>query len=270
MLTPEGSTVTCVSRLTYLGASSPVAIAHRGGAATGSNHGIENSLEAFGDAVDRGFRFIETDVRCSADGTVWVIHDETLERLTGSVAATATMSDDQLSRERMDGRAGFVRLDAVLTSLPDVGLNIDVKAEDSVAHTCALIEATGAVDRVCLASFSHRRLRRIRRLLPHIATSASSVEVALVKLVPAGVLAALGLPRADCLQVPVASGGLTITTPRFVARAHRLGLPVHVWTVDDADEMHRLLDLGVDGIITDRTDVLKDVMRARGSWKEPT
>ncbi len=262
--------MTSVSRLTYLDAPAPVAFAHRGGAATGSNHGIENSLEAFQDAVGRGFRYIETDVRCSADSTVWVIHDETLTRLTGSESATAEMSDEQLSLEHMDGRAGFVRLDEVLTALPEARLNIDVKAEDSVVPTCELIEAAGAVDRVCLASFSHRRLRRIRRLLPHVATSASSVEVALVKLLPAGLLAALGLPRADCLQVPVASGRLTVTTPRFVARAHRLGLQVHVWTVDDADEMHRLLDLGVDGIITDRTDVLKDVLLARGSWKDPT
>lgn len=262
--------MTSVSRLTYLGAPGPVAFAHRGGAATGSNHGIENSLEAFRDAVERGFQYIETDVRCSADGTVWVIHDETLTRLTGSDATTADLHDEQLSRERMDGRVPFVRLDEVLFQLPDVRLNVDVKAEDSVEPTCSLIVATGVVDRVCLSSFSHARLRRIRRLLPSVATGASSLEVALVKLVPAGLLAVWGLPRADCLQVPVASGRLTITTPRFIARAHRLGLPVHVWTVDDADEMHRLLDLGVDGLMTDRTDVLKDVLLARGTWKDPT
>ncbi len=262
--------MTSVSRLTYLGAPGPVAFAHRGGAATGSNLAIENSLEAFQDAVGRGFQFIETDVRCSADGTVWVIHDETLLRLTGSTSMTAELDDEQLSRERMDGRARFVRLADVLTALPDVRLNIDVKAQDAIGPTCDLIEAMGAVDRVCLSSFSHARLRQIRRLLPSVTTGASSREVALVKLLPARLLAVLGLPRADCLQVPVTAGRLTITTPRFIARAHRLGLQVHVWTVDDADEMHRLLDLGVDGLMTDRTDVLRDVLIARGSWKEPT
>ncbi|MGA8850615.1 MAG: glycerophosphodiester phosphodiesterase family protein [Aeromicrobium sp.] len=259
-----------MSRLTYLGASGPVAIAHRGGAATASNGKIENSLEAFQDAVGRGFLFIETDVRCSADGTVWAIHDETLTRLTGSPSVTAELNDEQLSRERMDGRVGFVQLAEVLTALPDVRLNIDVKAQDAIGPTCDLIEAMGAVNRVCLSSFSHVRLRQIRRLLPSVTTGASRREVGLVKLFPAWLLAALHLPAADCLQVPVAAGRLTITTRRFIARAHRLGLQVHVWTVDDADEMHRLLDLGVDGLMTDRTDVLKDVLLARGTWKEPT
>lgn len=258
-----------VSRLAYLDAPAPVAFAHRGGAATAANRGIENSLEAFEDAVSRGFTYLEIDVRCSADGTVWVIHDETLARLSGSPASTADLDDAQLAAERMDGRAGFVRLRDVLERLPQTRLNIDIKSADAVEPTCALIAETDSLDRVCLASFSHRRLRRIRRLLPTVVTGASSVEVAAVKLVPAGLLTVLGLPRADCLQVPVASGRLTITTPRFLARARRLGLPVHVWTVDEAAEMHRLLDLGVDGLITDRTDVLADVLTSRGSWKDP-
>ncbi len=253
-----------VSRLTYLGASAPVAIAHRGGAATGANQGIENSLAAFHDAVSRGFDFIETDVRCSADGTVWVVHDATLTRLTGSDAVTAEVHDDQLSRERMDGRAPLARMDEVLEALPQVRFNVDIKSEDAVGPACAVISSAGAVDRICLAAFSHGRIRRIRQALPSVATGASRLEVALVKLLPARLLAALGLPGADCLQVPVAVGRLTVVTARFVARAHRLGLPVHVWTIDESAEMHRLLDLGVDGIMTDRTDLLAEVLAARG------
>lgn len=257
--------MTCVSRLTYLDAPAPIGFAHRGGAATGTNRGIENSLEAFRDAVRRGFGFIETDVRCSADGTVWVIHDETLTRLTGSRASTAHLHDEQLTLERLDDRSPFARLAEVLTELPDVRFNIDIKSDDAVAPTCSLLSSMGAVDRVCLAAFSHRRLRRIRHLLPAVATGASSLEVALVKLLPPGLLAVLGLPRADCLQVPVAAGRITVANARFIARAHRLGLPVHVWTVDDAAEMHRLLDLGVDGIMTDRTDILAEVLADRGT-----
>jgi len=254
-----------VSRLPYLDVPSPVAFAHRGGAATGTNRGIENSLEAFRDAVARGFSYLEMDVRCSADGTVWVIHDESLSRLTGSDIATASLDDKQLAQERMDGRASFVRLRDVLDDLPDVRFNIDIKAADAVEATCELIATTESVDRVCLTSFSYRRLRQIRRLLPDVVTGASGAEVALVKLMPAGLLGLLGLPRAACLQVPVASGHITVVTPRFIARARGLGLPIHVWTVDEASEMHRLLDLGVEGIITDRTDVLADVLAARGT-----
>ncbi len=258
-----------VSRPGYLDEPEPIGFAHRGGAGTGTNVGIENSLEAFADAVARGFTYLETDVRCSADGTVHVVHDETLERLTGSPAAVADLTDRQLALERLDHRAALPRLVDVLNALPEARLNIDIKSDDAIEAACDLIVAEDAVDRVCLASFSHRRLRRIRRLLPTVVTGASMLEVALVVLLPVGLLRVLGLPRARCLQVPVATRGLPVTTPRLVARARRLGLPVHVWTVDDADEMHRLLDLGVDGIITDRTDVLADVLRARRIREDP-
>lgn len=254
-----------VSRTGYLDAPSPIGLAHRGGAGTGDNVGIENTLEAFVDATTRGFAYLETDVRASADGTVFTIHDATLERLTGNRVAVAGLTDRELGDERLDGRAGPPRLVDVLRSLPDARLNIDIKSEDAVAPTCALLREERALDRVCLASFSHRRLRRLRGMLPGVTTSASSLEVALVKLLPAGLLGALGLPRAHCLQVPVSTRGLTVLTPRLIARAHRLGLPVHVWTVDESAEMHRLLDLGVDGIVTDRTDVLADVLAARGT-----
>ena len=266
----QGASVSHVSRPGYLDEPAPIGFAHRGGAGTGTNVGIENSLEAFTDAVARGFTYLETDVRCSADGTVHVVHDETLERLTGSPAAVADLTDHELSLQRMDGRAALPRLVDVLQALPESRLNIDLKSADAVEAACDLLVAEDAVDRVCLASFSHRRLRHVRRLLPAVVTSASMLEVALVMLLPAGLLRTLGLPRARCLQVPVSTRGLPVTTPRFVARARRLGLPVHVWTVDDADQMHRLLDLGVDGIITDRTDVLAGVLRARAVWPRGT
>ncbi|MGJ9423913.1 glycerophosphodiester phosphodiesterase family protein [Aeromicrobium sp. CF3.5] len=255
-----------MSRTGYLDEPAPIGFAHRGGARTGTNLGIENSLEAMTDAVARGFTYLETDVRCSADGTVLLVHDETLERLTGTPAAVADLTDRQLADERLDDRAALPRLVDVLQALPEARLNIDIKSDDAIEAACEVIVTENAVDRVCLASFSYRRLRRIRRLLPGVVTGASTLEVALVMLLPVGLLTRLGLPHARCLQVPVATRGLPITTARFVARARRLGLPVHVWTVDEAEEMHRLLDLGVDGIITDRTDVLADVLRARAVW----
>ena len=227
--------------------------------------GIENTMEAFSEAVGRGFSYLETDVRCSADGTVWTLHDETLRRVTGSGSAVADLTDAQLDLERLDGRTAPTRLVDVLHAFPDVRVNIDLKSEDAVEATCRLVREEGAVDRVCLASFSHRRVRRARSLLPTITTGASMLEVALVKLLPSAVLTLLRLPAADCLQVPVRSRGLTVVTGRFVRRAHRRGLQVHVWTVDTADEMHRLLDLGVDGLITDRTDVLAEVLASRGT-----
>lgn len=251
----------------YLGEAGAVAIAHRGGAATGANAGIENTLAAFADAVGRGYRFLETDVRCSADGTVFTLHDETMARITGNPARVAELSDTDLAAERLDGREPPARLADVYESFPDARLNIDVKELRAVEPTCALLERLDVVDRTCLASFSETTLRAIRRRLPSITTSASSREVALVKTTSARALRRLRLSRADCLQVPARHGRVTVVTPRFLARAATLGLPVHVWTVDDAPEMHRLLDLGVRGIMTDRTDVLRTVLESRGSWR---
>ncbi|MET0928577.1 MAG: glycerophosphodiester phosphodiesterase [Aeromicrobium sp.] len=253
----------------YLDAA-PLAFAHRGGAKTAGNTGIENSLAAFSHAYGLGYRYLETDVRATSDGTVYAIHDAGLERLTGSPDLVSALSTESLDLQRLDQREPFARLEALFEAFPDARLNIDVKSDDAVEPTCEIIRALGAIDRACLSSFSHRRLTRIRSILPGVTTSASAREVAAARLLPLPVLRRLGLPRGACLQVPVRRGPIEVVTPGFLRRAHALGLQVHVWTVDEATEIHRLLDLGVDGIITDRTDVLKDVLVARGSWKDPT
>ncbi|MET0449063.1 MAG: glycerophosphodiester phosphodiesterase [Aeromicrobium sp.] len=248
----------------------PLAFAHRGGAKTAGNVGIENSLAAFAHAYRLGYRYFETDVRVTSDGTVYAVHDAGLDRLTGAADLVNALSAESLDLQRLDQREPIARLDALFEAFPDARLNIDVKSDDAVEPTCELVRAQGAVDRTCLTSFSHRRLTRIRSILPEVTTSASAREVAVARLLPLPVLRHLGRPRGTCLQVPARRGRFVVVTPGFVRRAHALDLQVHVWTVDDAAEMHRLLDLGVDGIITDRTDVLKDVLVARGSWKDPT
>lgn len=245
----------------------PLALAHRGGSGTAGNVGIENSLAAFAHAYELGFRYFETDVRASSDAVVYAIHDETLRRLSGSDAAVATLTAESLDQQRLGQREAFARLEEVYEQFPDARLNIDLKCDDVVEPTCALIERRGDTSRTLLASFSHRRLRRARRRLPTVATSASSLEVAVVKLLPTPLLRVLPLAPM-CLQVPATRGRLRVVTSGFVRKAHRLGLQVHVWTIDDAQQMHDLLDLGVDGIVTDRTDVLRDVLVARGIWKD--
>jgi len=243
----------------------PLAFAHRGGAGTAGNVGIENSLAAFAHAYELGYRYLETDVRMSSDGVVYAIHDAALDRLTGSADPVATLTAEALDLQRLDQREPFARLEALFEAFPDARLNIDVKSDDAVEATCGVIEAHDAIDRTCLSSFSHARLVRIRRRLPRVATSASRLEVAAVKLLPRRLLR----PRFVCLQVPASYRGIRVITPRLVRKAHALGLQVHAWTIDDAEEIRALLDLGVDGIISDRTDVLKDVLVARGTWKDP-
>jgi glycerophosphoryl diester phosphodiesterase len=248
----------------------PLAFAHRGGAKTAGNVGIENSLAAFAHAYALGYRYFETDVRATSDGTVYAIHDAGLGRLTGQDDLVGALTSESLDLQRLDQREPVARLAALYDAFPGARLNIDVKSDDAVAATCEVIRACGAIDRTCLASFSHTRLTRLRAALPQVTTSASAREVAAVRLLPLRVLRRFARPRAQCLQVPVRRGPVVVVTRGFLRRAHALGLQVHVWTVDEAAEIHRLLDLGVDGIITDRTDVLKDVLVARGSWKDPT
>ena len=245
--------------------SPPLAFAHRGGSRTAGNVGIENSLAAFAHAYSLGYRYLETDVRMSSDGVVYAIHDEALDRLTGTPDTVAALSAESLDLQRLDQREPFARLEALYEAFPDARLNIDMKSDDAVEATCEIVKAQDAVDRTCFSSFSHARLTRVRRILPEVATSASRREVALAKFLPRFLLRT----KAVCLQVPAGFRGIRLVTPRFVRKAHALGLQVHVWTIDDPGEMHGLLDLGVDGIITDCTDVLKDVLIARGTWKEP-
>ncbi len=253
----------------YLDSPTPIAFAHRGGSLVEANLGIENSLEAFTHAYEMGYRYLETDVHVSADGRVYAFHDDTLERMTGNAAAIASLSAELVDGELLGGRVAIPTLERLLETLPDARLNIDVKSDAAIEETCAVLEDHDAIDRVLLASFDHDRLRRIRKRLPHVATSASSREAALVKLLPAAAVRRIGL-AAVCLRVPERRHGITVVTRRFVRRVHALGMQVHVWTVDDADSMNRLLDLGVDGIITDRTDVLKDVLVTRGMWRDPS
>ena len=251
----------------YFDSPTPLPLAHRGGALYEPNVGIENSLAAFHNAADLGFRYMETDVHCSADGVLYAFHDDTLERLTGNPATIASLPGAVIDAARLGNREPIPRMADLLESLPDVCFNVDIKADGALGPTLDLVRRMGAIDRVCFASFSDERLQKVRAAMPAAATSFSPKEVARFKL-GIGPMRAYGVRRgAVCIQVPHRQGSITVVTRRFIERAHRLGLQVHVWTIDDADEMRYLLDLGADGLVTDRIDVLKDVLMARGLWR---
>jgi glycerophosphoryl diester phosphodiesterase len=269
-------------RWKYLDAATPLAFAHRGGAAEGD----ENTAEAFGRAIALGYRYVETDVHATADGVPVVFHDPTLLRMTGNAAPIATLSWADLATVRVGGAAAVPRLDAVLDAWPQVRFNIDVKADAAAGPAVEAVQRAGAEDRVLLASFFDARLARIRALAgPRVATSLGRRSVARLWLAsrlpdlhgPArkGGPGREGGPELGgrgrmagiaAAQVPPGRGRLTIVDRRFLDRAHRLGLQVHVWTIDEPGEMHRLLDLGVDGIMTDRVEVLRKVYADRGHW----
>jgi len=258
----------------FLDVSVPVAIAHRGGA----GEAPENTIEAFGAAVAMGYRVLETDVHVTRDGVVVAFHDPCLDGLTDRTGAIAALpiaeveSADAGFAFSPDGGRSFPfrgrgvrvpRLETLLLRWPDARVNIDPKDDACVEPLVALLDRLDAWDRVNVGSFSDRRLRRIRVLSGGRAcTSMGPRAVAVARA------AAVGgqMPRqgADCVQVPIRVGLIRIVTAGFVRAAHRAGLQVHVWTVNDPVAMRELLELGVDGIMTDRPRVLRDVLAVRG------
>ncbi len=240
----------------------PLAFVHRGGA----EEAAENSVDAFRRAVSLGYRYVETDVHATADGVVLAFHDHRLDRVTDGRGLVEQLTWAEVSRALIAGRAPIPRLDELLEEFPQVRFNIDAKHDAVVDPLAALLVRSKALDRVCVASFSDRRLARLGALLgPRACLSMGPRGVLRLRLA-ATTGRRVPLPRADCVQVPVRVGPVTVVDRRFVDAAHRRGLPVHVWTVDDAAEMSRLLRLGVDGLMTDRPVVLRDVLLGWGGW----
>ena len=254
-----------MNRPLFLGLESPVAIAHRGGAAEHP----ENTMAAFEHAVRLGYRCVETDIRATRDGVAVVFHDEDLDRLTEHTGPLVTRDWARLDGVRIHGTEPIPRLDDLLGAWPDLRLIIDPKSDDVVAPLIEALRRTNARDRVCIGSFSASRLRRIRSQAPGC-TSCSPAEVVRLRAASWGV--PTGKLAADCAQVPTHQplfGGLSIPVvdAAFLRAAHARGMPVQVWTVNDDAEMQRLLDLGADGIMSDRVTALKAVYERRGLWR---
>lgn len=258
----------------FLDRRGPVAIAHRGGA----EEAPENTLPAFQAAVELGYSYLETDVHVSRDGVVVAFHDERLERVTdrggaiGELDLVEVRAADAGYRYTPDGGRSFpfrgrgVRvplLEEILERWPLACVNLDPKSDACVQPLAALVDRMGCWERVCFGSFSDARLRRIRAL----SSGRACTSMGPWALRVARATAVSGwMPRrgADCIQVPLRHGPVRIVTERFVRTAHRRGLPVHVWTIDDRATMDDLLCLGVDGIMTDRPRLLREVFLARG------
>ncbi|HMR48760.1 MAG TPA: glycerophosphodiester phosphodiesterase [Arachnia sp.] len=240
-----------------------IAMAHRGGALLTANLGIENTVRAFDNAVQLGFRYIETDVQVTSDGVPVLFHDDTVTRLTDEPDLISSIPFSRLKQIRVGGREPIPTLDEVFEHFPNVRFNIDMKVDRSVELLADTIRKHNAARRVCVGSFSRSRLRRFRRLCPDVPTSFSPLGVIALRL---GLRPATG----SAFQIPIQHSfwGMTVklVTPKRVAAIHDYGRKVHVWTIDDPQTMHQLIDWGVDGIITDRPDLLKGVLRNRGMW----
>ncbi|MGY6534036.1 MAG: glycerophosphodiester phosphodiesterase family protein [Pararhodobacter sp.] len=246
----------------FLSRSRPFAFAHRGG----SLEGEENTMPAFDHAVALGYSHVELDVHATTDGVVVIHHDDSLRRMTGDPRAIGALDAATLAAVRTRGGAEIPHLAALLEEHPGLFVNIEAKSDAVVAPLAALIDRMGVLERVCVGSFSPARVAGLRAALgPGLCWSPAHLGAGRLWL------AGWGLPVGQLafpvVQVPTHFRGLPVVTPRFIRAAHARGIKVQVWTVDDRPEMVRLLDMGVDGLMTDRPRLLRQVLLERGQWE---
>jgi glycerophosphoryl diester phosphodiesterase len=249
----------------YLDVDTPLGLAHRGGA----REAPENSVRAFRHAVSLGYQYIETDVRATADGVPVVFHDESLDRVTDRVGRIRDLPWSQVRKAHIGNAERVHSLQEVLDHFPGIRFNVDIKEDNAVVPVLELMRRDDHLDRVCIASFSRNRLLAVREAFGDaVCTSMAPSEIAALvgrsRLGRAFVGSRFVLPRGPlCVQVPPRTTRVTVVTAALLDEAHSRGWPVHVWTIDSADQMHDLFDMGVDGIMTDRPSILASVLDQR-------
>jgi glycerophosphoryl diester phosphodiesterase len=246
----------------------PIPFAHRGGEVGG----LENSMVAFQDAYEVGYRYFETDLHATADGVLVAFHDESLDRVTDATGLIAELPYEQVATARIGGQEPIPRFDELLASFPDVYWNLDVKADPALGPLLQRLAGDDELlERSCIGAFSDARLISVRTVLgERVCTSAGPNEVR--QLRATSLLGPLSqrLPiAADCVQIPTRYGRIPLVDRVLLSAARDQDLSVHVWTINDEAEMRRLLALGVDGIFTDATRTLRAVLEQRGEWSSP-
>ena len=254
-----------------------IAYAHRGGA----DGAPENTMPAFERAVVLGYEWLETDVHVTRDGVVVAFHDDRLDRVTDRAGRIADLTyrevreadaaywftlDNGITYPHRGRGVTVPSLQDILERLPGVQVNIDAKADHTVAPLMRLLHRLGAMSRVSLASFSDRRLAWMRRL----AGGPVRMSMGRLGVTTAYLASRVGrMPqlRATRIQIPIHAGSIRLLDERFLAAAHAAGLAVDVWTVNAERDMRLVVDLGVDGIMSDRLELLKRVLVERGRWQ---
>ena len=243
----------------------PLPIAHRGFCARYP----ENTAEAYEAAYNLGYRYLETDAHVSADGKLVAFHDDDLDRVTDSSGRISELDWAEIRTLKIHGKAHIPLMQDLLMSWPDARFIIDPKEDSAVKPLHDVLAECNAWERVCVGSFSDQRLDWLRdRAGPRLCTSMGPNELLRMRL------SSLGIPvgnfRADCIQAPLRHRRLPVITPRFLRNTHRKGYMVQAWTINDKTTMNWLLDLGIDAIMSDESELLKSVFEQRGLWQTAT
>lgn len=229
--------------------------------------GPENTLSTFARTVGLGFRHLETDVRLTADGALVCLHDTTLERVAGLRRPVRSMTVGELRGVRVEGEPIPTLVEA-LEEFPHTNFSVDLKEIEALGPLVEILRRPGVARRVCVAGAWDGWLGRVREQVPEVCTSLGWRS--LTTLIACSRTGVRRSPRwiasAPFAHVPFRLGAVPIFVERVVDLAHDVGVRVVTWTVDDAPTMHRLLDAGVDAVITDRPDVLREVLISRDQW----
>jgi len=242
----------------------PLPIAHRGD----SVRCPENTMEAFESAYALGYRYLETDVHATCDGKLVVFHDDDLDRMTDGSGPVSGQTWNDLRHLKIAGTARIPLLAELLDCWPDTRFIIDPKADSAVEPLYRTLADRDVWDRVCVGSFSGQRIAWLREQAgSQLCTSMTPSEILRLRL------GALGLPsgrfRALCVQAPLRHHSFRVITPQFLAAAGKRGLPVQAWTINDCQTMEWLIEIGIDAIMTDDPELLKSLLRDRGTWQDP-
>ena len=225
-------------------------LAHRGGA----EESYENTTESFEYSQLLGCEFIETDVQVSSDGIPYIFHDDDLKRILNKPVRFDSLSSNEIDDLSIFNSCKIPKLSDTLLRFPNLCFQIDFKTDEVVMPALDVINDMNVFDRVCIASFSSKRLQNVRSLYPDLCISMGPNEV--FKTLVASLNLFKGEIPGDCLQIPMSYYGIKIVSKRFVDFVHSRGLKIMIWTINDIKTFKYLIDLGVDGIITDKPKLL--------------
>ena len=239
---------------TYLQYDGLTVLAHRGGA----DESFENTLESFDYSKNLGCKFIETDVQVSADGIPYIFHDDDLKRVLNISSRFDSLSSQEIDKLKIFDQYRIPKLEEALNEFPEISFQIDFKTDGVVAPALDVIKKTKSFERVCVASFNSERLKRVRSTYPDLCISMGPNEVIKTLISSFGLYK--GAIDGDCLQIPIRYYGVRVVTKRFVKYLKSKGLKIMVWTINDVKTFEYLIELKVDGIITDKPKLLFETL----------
>lgn len=246
----------------FLDHHGPLPLAHQGG----GDDEVENSTAAFANAARLGYRYLDVDLQVTSDGVLVAHHDETLDRLTDLDGRIDEKPWAEVAEARLPNGEPLARFDELLDAHASACWNIEIKTNTALGPAVEVVGDRGLDQQVCFNTFNDLRMRRIRKAAADLDPAYSTPLVSTIWLKLTSYLPLPYRSFAHVSQAPVKDRGIPVLNERFVERAHRVGLHVIAWTIDEPDEMQRLLDIGVDGILTDAPSQLKSVLEERGEW----